>query len=83
LVRCGRHGTTPAAQALAAYLTEALPADDRAFNEYMRAALVRWPGLSDAEVGWAIGRAAARSRAVARDTRRIATALRQAHKPPR
>jgi hypothetical protein len=43
------------------YLTSTLPRENQSFDDYMKEALARWPSLSEAEVAWAVARAASMS----------------------
>ena len=43
------------------YLTSTMPRENQSFDYYMNEALARWPTLSEAEVAWAVARAASLS----------------------
>jgi hypothetical protein len=43
------------------YLTSTMPSENQSFDDYMNEALARWPTLSQAEVAWAVARAASLS----------------------
>jgi hypothetical protein len=54
--------STENAMALANYVGTVLPQEGESFDDYMAKALDRWPDLTDAEVSWALRRAADISR---------------------
>jgi hypothetical protein len=68
---------TEAALALANHLATTMPADGQSYDDYMADAFARWPDLSDAEIDWAIERAADVSRREAAQLNEEADELRQ------
>jgi hypothetical protein len=75
--------TTKDALEFVDYLTSTLPCENQSFDDYMKDALARWPTLSEAEVTWAVQRAAAMSRTGAGRSFGDANSLKQSHKSRR
>ena len=72
--------TTKDALELTEYLTSTLPSENQSFEDYMTDALARWPTLSEAEVTWAVQRAADMSRTGATRSFGEANSLKPSHK---